>query len=78
MKIREVDDFVNWFKNNVFDLPQGSEDMDFRGPKIAATTAYGRPVDQVILNPSREEMDIPTEYNFPLSLLEDILGLDRQ
>lgn len=77
MKIREVDDFVNWFKNNVFDFPQGSENSDVYAPIMSTTTGQGKMSKQANLGSTRAEMDRPTEYDFPLSLLEHILGIDR-
>ena len=77
MTIREVDDFVNWFKTNVLDIPQSGNDSDGRGPESPTNRSYGHSRGHIHLDRTETEADTRTEYDFPLSLWEHILGLDR-
>ena len=84
MSVREFDDFVKWLKRNFIDMPETDECLDMTGSQSEGIIGTGLAAAEsaaeaaaVNLGPSRADMDRPTEYDFPISLLESILGLDR-
>lgn len=81
MEIREVDEFVNWVNFNVLDMPKSSDDIAFRSPDVVSDIGSDTESDltagQTKSRPTWADMNAPTEYDFPMSLLEHILGLDR-
>lgn len=81
MEIREVNELVNWVNFNVLDMPKSGNDIAFRSPDvvsdIGSNTGPDLTADETKSRPTWADMNAPTEYDFPLSLLEHILGLDR-
>jgi len=76
--IPEIDEFVNWVIRNVLDMPESDDDMSFGYRDAGSYAGRDAMVDQTELRPTRAELiNVPTEHDFPLSLLEYILGLDR-
>jgi len=85
MTIPEIDELVNWVKRNVLDMPKSGDDMAFGYADVGLNAELDSMADRTRLSgagddirPSRAELvNVPTEYDYPLSLLEHILGLDR-
>ena len=77
MTIPEIDELVNWVKSNVLDMPKTGDVTAFRSQDTRSNTGLDLTADQTTPKPTWAEMDAPTEYEFPLSLLENILGLDH-
>ena len=85
MEIREVNEFVNWVNFNVLDMPKSGDDIAFRSPDvvsdigsdIGSDTESDLTAGQTKTRPTWANMNAHTEYDFPMSLLEHILGLDR-
>jgi len=77
MTIPEIDELVSWVKSNVLDMPATSEGVAFDNLYVGSNAEPEFTADQTKPKPTWAEMAGPTEYDFPLSLLENILGLDR-
>jgi len=71
MKVQELDDLTNWFKSNVLDYFQEGIAIDMKN------TADGLCADSAHLNHTQSDKSAITEYEYPLSLLEHIIGIDR-
>lgn len=77
MAIREFDEFVDWVKNNIFDEAQAEDNAALESTDTISNRSEAIKATQPALKHARSYVDAPTEYDFPLSLLETILGLDR-
>ena len=77
MDIQELDEFIDWVKSNILDMPKTREDIASNVQVIDSDTGSDLTTKSVKSEPTWAEMNAPAEYDFPLSLLEHILGLDR-
>jgi len=71
MKVQELDDLTNWFKSNVLNYFQERNDINM------INTVDGLCADSAHLNHTQSDKTAITEYEYPLSLLEHIIGIDR-
>jgi len=77
MTVREIDEVVDWVKSNILDMPKTDVDIGFKVPDVVSNTGFDPAEDQTTLRPTWADRNAPAEFEFPLSLLEHILGLDR-
>ena len=77
MNIQEIDDLVNWFKRNVFDLPKEEDGIEIRLSENTSNAGKRLLRDSANLYPDRSNVEAITEYEFPINLLEQILGIEH-
>jgi hypothetical protein len=77
MDVQEIDALFNWVKCNVWDMPKDGDDIAFIDSDSGPYTGPDISADEIQSTSAWVDRNAPAEYDFPLSLLEHILGLDR-
>jgi len=77
MNIPEIDNLLNWFRSNVFDVPNEKGGVELKSSENRSNAVKNIPFEGANLYPSRSDLEDITEYDFPLSLLENILGIEH-